>query len=320
MSLMSLMSRQAKWVLRDCTERYASHVKRRQVNVVPNRGLPQRARWVDGGDESTERCWPLVMGIVNITPDSFYDGGRHASRDAAIAHARQLVGEGADIVDIGGESTRPGAQAISESEELDRVIPVIQALRAESDTLISIDTSRSEVMRQCVAAGAGLLNDVRAFEGDPEAFSTACGLGLPVCLMHMLGEPRSMQADPQYDDVVAEVRHFLHERAAPFVAAGMDCAQILVDPGIGFGKRLSHNLSLLRALPELIGDGYPVLLGASRKSMLGEITGRSADERLSASLAVAIHGARSGVAVLRVHDVAATIDCLKVCHAIDVAA
>lgn len=256
------------------------------------------------------------MGVVNVTPDSFYDGGRHGAPAAAIDHAWRLVEEGADIIDVGGESTRPGAAPVSEEQELDRVMPVIEALRGVAQTAVSVDSGRPGVMRAAAAAGAALINDVRALQGHAQAFATARELGLPVCLMHMLGEPRSMQLDPSYTDVVSEVHGFLLERARACVAAGWQPATVLLDPGIGFGKRLAHNLALLRALSTLVASGYPVLLGVSRKSMLGELTGQPADARLPGSLAAALHGARCGVRVLRVHDVAATVQALQVWHAL----
>ena len=258
---------------------------------------------------------PLVMGVLNLTPDSFSDGGRWADPRAALEHALRMAEDGADIVDIGGESTRPGARAISSAEELDRVVPLIENLRSRSDVAVSIDTSRPEVMRAAVAAGAGMINDVRALRAEG-AVETAAALAVPVCLMHMQGEPRTMQAHPAYRDVVAEVCGFLEARAQECRAAGIAAGDIVLDPGFGFGKTLEHNLALFRALPHLCALGYPVLAGLSRKSMLGAITGREVGDRLPASLAAAVLAARAGASILRVHDVAETVDALKVLSAV----
>jgi dihydropteroate synthase len=261
---------------------------------------------------------PLVMGIVNVTPDSFSDGGRFFGAEAAVEHARALLGEGADILDIGGESTRPGAEPVSEADELDRVLPVILGVRAASDAPISIDTMKPGVARAAVAAGADIWNDVAALRA-PDASETAASLGVPVILMHMKGEPRSMQKDPRYDDVVAEAVAFLNERAAAAEAAGVKSDDILVDPGIGFGKTLEHNLALIRALPRLEKEtGKPVLFGASRKRFLQAIdpSAESGDDRLGGSLAVALHAAATGAQVIRVHDVRATVQALSVQAAI----
>lgn len=259
---------------------------------------------------------PLIMGIVNVTPDSFHDGGHHGTVAAAIAHARKLIEQGADIIDIGGESTRPGARAVSEAEELDRVVPVVEAIAARSgdgaaDICVSVDTSRPAVMRAVVAAGAGFINDVRALTGHPDAMATAAALKVPVCIMHMRGQPRTMQDAPAYADVVAEVHAWLQERAVACEVAGIERDRIFVDPGIGFGKLLAHNLALLKALPALVRDGRGVLVGASRKSMLGEIIDQPSERRLYASLTVAVHAASSGASVLRVHDVEATVESLR---------
>ncbi len=254
------------------------------------------------------------MGIVNVTPDSFSDGGRYLGHDAALAHARRLIAEGADILDIGGESTRPGAEPVDEAEEIARTVPLIAALRAESALPISIDTMKPAVARAAVAAGATIWNDVAALRFSQDAPAVAAGLGCEVVLMHMLGEPRTMQDAPRYDDVVAEVEAFLLDRAAAAQAAGVAREKIWLDPGIGFGKTLDHNLALLAALPRLCGHGYRVLLGASRKRFIAALDplAKNADDRLGGSLAAALHGARSGVAAVRVHDVRETVQALAV--------
>ena len=254
---------------------------------------------------------PRVMGVLNVTPDSFSDGGRWLGREAALRHAESMIREGADIIDVGGESTRPGADAVPEQQELDRVIPVLEALAAAFDVTLSVDTSKATVMRAAVAAGARMLNDVYALRR-PGALEAAAELGVPVCLMHMQGEPRSMQAEPSYGDVVAEVEAFLLERAAAAEAAGVARSHIVLDPGFGFGKTPEHNLALLRALPRLVGAGYPVLAGLSRKRLLETLTGRPVDQRLAGSLALAVVVARGGASIIRVHDVAETVDVLRV--------
>ena len=254
------------------------------------------------------------MGIVNVTPDSFSDGGRYLGHDAALAHARRLIAEGADILDIGGESTRPGAEPVDEAEEIVRTVPLIAAIRAESPIPISIDTMKPAVARAAVAAGATIWNDVAALRFSPDAPAVAAGLGCEVVLMHMLGEPRTMQDAPRYDDVVAEVEAFLLARAAVAQAVGVARENIWLDPGIGFGKTLDHNLALLAALPRLCGHGYRVLLGASRKRFIAALDplAKNADDRLGGSLAAALHGARSGVAAVRVHDLRETVQALAV--------
>jgi dihydropteroate synthase len=256
------------------------------------------------------RGWPLVMGILNVTPDSFSDGGRFLQVESAVEQGLRLVEQGADIIDVGGESTRPGAEPVSAALEMERVLPVISGLRACSGVPISIDTSKAVVMTAAVQGGASLINDVRALRGEG-ALSAAARASVPVVLMHMLGEPRSMQQDPRYDDVVTEVRDFLGDRVGSCMAAGMARGNLIVDPGIGFGKTFEHNLELLRNLARLAELDVPVLVGASRKSMLSRITGRGADERLAASVAVALFSASRGAALLRVHDVGATVDALR---------
>ena len=257
---------------------------------------------------------PLVMGIVNVTPDSFSDGGRFASTALAITHAQQLIKDGADILDIGGESTRPGAAEVSEQEELDRVLPVIEGLRGIS-VPISIDTCKPQVMRAALAAGASMVNDINALLAEG-ALDAVCGSDAAVCLMHKQGTPKNMQQQPQYQDVIAEVSAFLRDRIAAAEAAGIARDRIVIDPGFGFGKTLAHNLDLLRELETFCALGVPVLAGLSRKSMLGAITGRDVTERLAASVAAALLAVQRGAAIVRVHDVRETVDALKVWDAI----
>jgi dihydropteroate synthase len=257
---------------------------------------------------------PLVMGVVNVTPDSFSDGGRFFGAGQAIAHAKALVEEGADILDVGGESTRPGSLPVDETEELRRVIPVLEAV-AGLGVPVSIDTSKPAVMRAALASGASMVNDVLALRS-PGAIDVLRASDAGVCLMHMQGEPRTMQVAPRYDDVVGEVRAFLGARIAACAEAGIARERIVVDPGFGFGKTAEHNLALLRGLPELGTLGVPVLAGLSRKSTLGHIIGRPVGERLASSLAAALLAAERGARILRVHDVAATRDALAVLTAV----
>jgi len=260
---------------------------------------------------------PRVMGIVNVTPDSFSDGGEHATTGAAAAHGLQLAEEGADILDVGGESTRPGAQEVPLEEELRRVIPVIERLAKETSLPISIDTSKPEVMRAAVAAGAGMINDVYALRREG-ALDAAAELGVPVVLMHMLGEPRSMQDDPRYDDVVADVHRFLAERIFAAEMAGIPKKRIVVDVGFGFGKTREHNLALLAQLQRFTELGAPVLAGLSRKKTIGDLTGRSDPHaRVHGSVAAHLIAAQRGARLLRVHDVVATVDALKVLAAVE---
>ncbi len=254
---------------------------------------------------------PRVMGVLNVTPDSFSDGGQTLVLDAALQRAEAMVMAGAAIIDVGGESTRPGAVAVDAAEEIRRVVPVIAAIAAHFPIPISVDTSKPEVMRAAVAAGAGLINDVRALRL-PEALDAAASLGVPVCLMHMQGEPGTMQQGPSYTDVVAEVSGFLKARMAACVAAGIPEARILLDPGFGFGKTLTHNLALLAGLGAIAALGRPVLVGLSRKSMLGAITGRGVEQRLAAGLAAAVLAVERGAVLVRTHDVAETMDALAV--------
>lgn len=259
---------------------------------------------------------PVVMGVLNVTPDSFSDGGRFTDPEAAIAEGVRLAAEGAALIDVGGESTRPGAEGVSVEAELARVVPVIRGLRAATRAILSVDTSKPQVMAAAAAAGAGLINDVRALRA-PGALAAARASGCAVCLMHMQGEPRTMQQAPTYTDVVAEVRAFLDERVAACRAAGFAPAQLLIDPGFGFGKTFAHNRALLRHLGELTRDDVPLLVGLSRKSLLGTLTGRAASERVYGSVALAVIAALRGARVIRAHDVGATVDALKVTAALD---
>jgi dihydropteroate synthase len=262
---------------------------------------------------------PVVMGILNVTPDSFSDGGRHADIDTAVEWGLAMAAEGAAIIDVGGESTRPGAAPVDLENELARVLPVIERLARRVGVPISVDTSRPEVMRAAVAAGACLINDVRALRA-PGALAVAAETRAGVCLMHMRGEPRTMQADPQYESIVEDVRDHLGGRIAACEAAGIPRERICVDPGIGFGKRPEHNLALLAALNRLAEPAIPVLVGVSRKSLLGIITGRPPGERLAGSVALAALSVMRGAAIIRAHDVAATVDAVKVASALKRAA
>ncbi len=252
-----------------------------------------------------------VMGILNVTPDSFSDGGRFMNLDAAIGAAHRMIEEGATIIDVGGESTRPGAEPVSVSEELERVLPVIEGIVGQSSAAVSIDTSKPQVMEAAVRAGAAMINDVMALRAEG-AVETARDLGVPVCLMHMQGLPRTMQKNPHYEDVVVEVREFLLRRADACTAAGLDEDRLLIDPGFGFGKTLAHNLTLLANLEALVQTGFPVLVGLSRKSMIGAMLGRPLEQRAAASAVLALIAVQKGAAVVRVHDVAETIDALSV--------
>jgi dihydropteroate synthase len=258
---------------------------------------------------------PQVMGIVNVTPDSFSDGGHHATVEAAIAHGLRLVDEGADLLDIGGESTRPGAEPVDEATELARVLPVIEALVARTTVPISIDTTKPGVMRAALAAGAGMVNDVMALRAEG-ALEAVAASKAAVVLMHMAGEPRTMQQAPAYDDVVGEVHRFLAERVFACEMSGIDKRRIVIDPGFGFGKALEHNLALLAHLKRFTEIGVPVLAGLSRKSSLGQITGRAVGDRVAASVAAHLIAVQNGAMLVRVHDVAATVDALKVWAAV----
>ena len=267
------------------------------------------------GNRAFDLSRSIVMGILNVTPDSFSDGGRFDRVDHAVEHALRMQDEGADIIDVGGESTRPGASAVSVDEEIDRVIPVIRAIRRQSDIPISIDTSKADVMRAAVAEGADMVNDVCALR-EPGAVETCAELAVPVCLMHMQGEPRTMQQDPRYDDVVRDVADFLQQRVQACVDAGIDRGRIVIDPGFGFGKTLQHNLDLLNRLDAICALQSPVLVGISRKSMLGAVLDKPVSERLYAGLAAAVIAHRQGARLFRVHDVAPTRDALALCDAL----
>ncbi|QKE64464.1 dihydropteroate synthase [Aquipseudomonas campi] len=279
------------------------------MSVVPTFDrLPCGSRFLD-------LSRPQVMGILNVTPDSFSDGGRFAARDAALRHAEEMLAAGATLIDVGGESTRPGARPVSPLEEMERVAPVVEAVAANLDVIISLDTSTPAVMREGARLGAGLINDVRALRREG-ALQAAADTGLPVCLMHMQGEPGVMQQDPQYQNVVAEVREFLAQRMAACTEAGIALERIVLDPGFGFAKTLAHNLSLFRHMQELYALGRPLLVGVSRKSMIGQALGREVGDRLYGGLALAALAASQGVSILRVHDVAETIDVVRMIDAV----
>lgn len=258
---------------------------------------------------------PIVMGILNVTPDSFSDGGQFLKSEAAVDHAMTMIGQGAAIIDVGGESTRPGAAPVSEQQELDRVIPVIEAIAARSEVTISIDTSKPAVMIAAVGAGAGLVNDIRALRetGSIEAVGRS---NAAVCLMHMQGEPATMQRNPEYENVIAEVRSFLEHRIAACTAAGIDASRIAMDPGIGFGKTAAHNLALLAHLPQLAIGSHPIIVGISRKSLIGGLTGNLKSERISGGLALTAAAILGGAHIIRAHDVAQTVDAVRVAHSL----
>ena len=255
-----------------------------------------------------------IMGILNLTPDSFSDGGSYQQLDSAVISALAMLENGATIIDIGGESTRPGAPDVALEEELSRVIPVIKAIREKSDCIISIDTSKAEVMRQAVHAGADIINDVRALQ-EPNALVTAAELGVPVCLMHMQGQPRTMQANPQYRDLINDIKEFFVERIAECEKAGIARDKIILDPGFGFGKTLAHNYQILKYIDEFKIMGCEVLAGLSRKSMIGNLLGRDVDQRLAGSVAGALIAAQKGAKIIRVHDVTETADAINVWRA-----
>jgi dihydropteroate synthase len=258
---------------------------------------------------------PLIMGVVNVTPDSFSDGGHYLSLDAAVAHAQRLIDEGADLLDIGGESTRPGAAAVSLEEERRRVLPVLEALLT-SNIPLSVDTQKPQLMREAAVAGAAMINDVNGFEA-ADALQAVSGSDCAVCIMHKQGQPQTMQQAPQYRDVVAEVDAYLRARIAVAESAGIARSRLVIDPGFGFGKTLAHNLALLRELDRVAAAGVPVLAGLSRKSMIGALTGREVGERVFGSVAAALIAAQRGASILRVHDVAATRDALAVWKAVE---
>ena len=266
-------------------------------------------------DKTVDLSRPVVMGVVNVTPDSVADGGRFLDADRAVRHGLALAEEGAAFIDVGGESTRPGAEPVGAQEELRRVVPVIEGLVGATDAVVSVDTSKPEVMRAAAAAGAGLINDVRALR-EPGALEAAQESGCAVCLMHMQGEPRTMQAAPAYKDAVGEVRAFLAERAQVCRAAGFSADRLVLDPGFGFGKTLEHNLTLLRHLRELGVDGLPLVVGLSRKSMVGKLTGHPEGERVLGSVVLAVMAVLAGARIVRAHDVAATVEALRVVAAV----
>ncbi|WP_163832343.1 dihydropteroate synthase [Spartinivicinus ruber] len=267
------------------------------------------------GDQSLDLTRPHVMGILNVTPDSFYDGGSYKYLDRALMQAEKMVQDGASIIDIGGESTRPGAKPVSVAEELDRVIPAVECIRQQFNVIVSIDTSTPAVITEAACKGAGLINDVRALQREG-ALQAAANTGLPICLMHMQGEPGSMQDNPQYSAVVDEVKQFLLSRIKACEEVGIDRSQLIIDPGFGFGKSVGHNFSLAKHLAELKNLELPILIGVSRKSMIGAILHKDVDDRLFGSLAVNIWCYLQGGNIFRVHDVAATVDCLKLVQAI----
>ena len=265
------------------------------------------------GDKTLDLSRPHVMGVLNVTPDSFSDGGRYLERHSAVERAGLMVAEGAAIIDIGGESTRPGATPVPVDEELRRVIPVIEAVRAAYPVVISVDTSRPRVMTEAVAAGAGMINDVRAL-GVAGAAEAAAEAGVPVCLMHMQGEPPTMQDRPHYDDVVREVKAALARRVAAAVAAGIARERLLIDPGFGFGKTLAHNMALLRHLEAFQSLGLPLVVGLSRKAIIGKLVGTAVGQRLHGGVALAVMAVMKGAAVVRTHDVRATCEAVTACH------
>ena len=271
------------------------------------------------GDRLLDLRKPQVMAIINVTPDSFSDGGKYhagsALLDKILAQVDLACAEGARLIDIGGESTRPGAAPVSEAEECQRVLPVVEAIAQRFDVAISVDTSNATVMRESAVLGAALINDVRALQ-QPNALQEAAASGLPVCLMHMRGDPVSMQNNPEYQDICREVEVFLRARVAACVAAGISQDQIVLDPGFGFAKNLAHNLELFRRLPEIVAWGYPVLVGVSRKSMIGALTGRTVAERLAGSVAMAAMAVERGAHIIRAHDVKETVDAVRIAQAL----
>lgn len=270
------------------------------------------------GNRVLDLTRPQVMGILNVTPDSFSDGGRFHLRDAALRHAEAMVAAGASLIDVGGESTRPGALPVSAEQELQRVAPIVEAIAAELDVIISVDTSTPAVMLEAACLGAGLLNDVRALRREG-ALEAAAATGLPVCLMHMQGEPGNMQQNPQYQDLLGEVRGFFVERLAACAAAGIPVERLVLDPGFGFAKNLQHNLSLFKHLETLHELGLPLLVGVSRKSMIGQALGRDVDQRLAGGLALAALALAKGAKILRVHDVLETVDLVRMIAAVEAA-
>ncbi len=276
---------------------------------------PSHCLTLDCAGRPLDLSLPQVMGILNVTPDSFFDGGQFVTKDAALRRAVTLAAQGAAIIDVGGESTRPGARRVSVAEEIDRVIPIIEAIHAELPVPISIDTSKPEVMSAAIAAGAGFINDVRALR-EIGALDVAVKAKVPVCLMHMQGEPDSMQQRPAYQSVITEVKYFLAERLLACMQAGIPRERLIIDPGLGFGKALAHNVALLRNLNDFVTLGQPLLVGVSRKSMIGALLNNQADQRLYGSLALATLAVWQGACLIRAHDVAATVDAIRICAAI----
>lgn len=265
-------------------------------------------------DRILDLTHPQVMGILNVTPDSFSDGGRHNSLNQALEHAQAMINAGATIIDIGGESTRPGAAEVSDQEELDRVVPVVEALARHFDVWISVDTSKAAVITESARAGADLINDIRSLQ-EPGAIEAAVASGLPVCLMHMQGQPRTMQQAPHYDDLLADVNHFFEQHIARCVNAGIDRSKLLLDPGFGFGKNLAHNYQLLAHLADLHHFGLPLLVGMSRKSMVGQLLNVPPEQRMAGSVACAVIAAMQGAQIIRVHDVKETVDAMRIVEA-----
>lgn len=266
-------------------------------------------------DRLLDLTQPKIMGILNFTPDSFSDSGKFFSLDKALFQVEKMLNGGADIIDIGGESTRPNAELVTLEQELERVVPLVEAVRKRFDCLISVDSSKAEVFKQSAEAGADILNDIRALT-EPNALDTAVELGLPVCLMHMQGNPQNMQQNPVYDDVLEEVADFLNQRIFECITAGIPKEHIILDPGFGFGKSVKHNFTLLKHLKAFSDAGFPVLAGLSRKSMLGTVTGRPVEQRVTASVVGALIAVQNGAKIIRVHDVAETADMLKVWKAV----
>ncbi len=273
-------------------------------------------RFIALAGEKLELDKPRVMGILNVTPDSFSDGGNFLSVTNALQHAEAMLAQGADIIDVGGESTRPNAEAVSEQEELSRVIPIIKAIKSAFNPLISIDSSKANVIHAAISEGASLVNDVRALR-EPEVLHKVAGTNAGICLMHMQGQPRTMQANPEYNNVVDDVNSFLMERVEVCLQAGIGKDRIIIDPGFGFGKSLRHNLLLLKELNRITSQGFPVLVGLSRKSMFEKLLGLSANERLAPSIAAAVISVANGASIVRVHDVKETVEALKVFSAVD---
>jgi dihydropteroate synthase len=286
------------------------------VEAAPDDRAPPRSFELHCGTRCVDLSEPRVMGILNVTPDSFSDGGRYDVLERAAARAWEMVDEGAAIIDVGGESTRPGAEDVSLDEELRRVVPVVRRLTRELPVPVSVDTRRAEVIRQCIAEGAGMINDINALR-EPGAIEAVADSAAAVCLMHMQGEPRTMQQTPQYEDVVGEVEAFLRQRAESCEAVGIGPERIVLDPGIGFGKTVEHNVALLKATPRLLAAGRPILIGVSRKSVIGALLGQvPVEQRLFGSVGAAVAAALAGARLLRVHDVKATCEALRVAWAV----